>query len=37
MKKIFTPILTALIMVVIMIAVGIGKLRRKKDTESEAQ
>ena len=37
MEKIFTPILTALIMVVVLIAMGIGKLRRKKDTESEAQ
>lgn len=36
MKKIFTPVLTALIMVVVLIAVGIGKLRRKKDTESES-
>ena len=35
MKKIFTPILTALIMVVVFIAVGIGKLRRKKDDKSE--
>lgn len=35
MKKIFTQILTALIMVVVLIAVGIGKLRRKKNTESE--
>lgn len=33
MKKIFTPILTALIMVVVLIAVGIGKLTRKKKTE----
>lgn len=36
MKKIFTPVLTALVMVVVLIAVGIGKLRRKKDTESES-
>ncbi len=36
MKKIFTPVLTALIMVVVLIAVGIGKLRRKKDAESES-
>ena len=36
MKKIFTPILTALIMVVVLIAVGIGKLRIKKDAESES-
>lgn len=35
MKKIFTQILTAWIMVVVLIAVGIGKLRRKKNTESE--
>ena len=35
MKKIFTPVLTALIMVVVLIAVGIGKLR-KKDAESES-
>ena len=36
MKKIITPILTALIMIVVFIAMGIGKLRRKKDTESES-
>ena len=30
MKKIFTPILTALIMIVVLIAVGIGKFRNKK-------
>lgn len=35
MKKIFTPVLTALIMVVVLIAVGIGKLRRKKNIESK--
>lgn len=35
MKKIFTPVLTALIMVVVLIAIGIGKLRRKKNIESE--
>lgn len=33
MKKIFTPILTALIMVVVLIAVGIGKLTQKKKAE----
>lgn len=33
MKKIFAPILTALIMVVVLIAVGIGKLTGKKKTE----
>jgi len=33
MKKIFTPILTALIMVVVLIAVGIGKLTQKRKTE----
>lgn len=36
MKRFFTPILTALIMVVVFIAMGIGKLRRKKDNKSEA-
>ena len=36
MKKIFTPVLTALIMVVVLIAVGIGKLRRKKDSKYES-
>lgn len=35
MKKIITPVLTALIMVVVLIAVGIGKLKRKKNTEPE--
>ena len=34
MKKIFTPVLTALIMVVVLIAVGIGKLRRNKEKET---
>jgi len=33
MKKIFAPILTALIMVVVLIAVGIGKLTGKTKTE----
>ena len=36
MKKIFTPILTALIMIVVFIAMGIGKVRRKKDNRSES-
>ena len=36
MKKIFTPILTALIMTVVFVAMGIGKLRRKKDNRSES-
>lgn len=36
MKKIFTPILTALIMIVVLIAVGIGKLKGKKDAKSES-
>lgn len=35
MKKIFTPVLTALIMVVVLIALGIGNLRSKKNTKSE--
>lgn len=35
MKKIFTPVLTTLIMVVVLIAVGIRKLRRNKDKETE--
>lgn len=36
MKKIFTPVLTALIMIVVLIAVGAGRIRRKKDAESES-
>lgn len=36
MKKIFTPVLTALIMIVVFVAMGIGKLRRKKDNRSES-
>lgn len=36
MKKIFTPILTALVMIVVFIAMGIRKLRRKKDNRSES-
>ncbi len=36
MKKIFTPILTALIMIVVFIAMGIGKLRRKKGNRTES-
>lgn len=36
MKKIFTPILTALIMIVVFIAMGIGKLRKKMDNRSES-
>lgn len=35
MKKIFTPVLTALIMVVVLIALGIRNLRSKKNTKSE--
>ena len=35
MKKIFAPILTAVIMIVIFIAMGIGKLIRKIDNKSE--
>ena len=36
MKKIFTPVLTALIMIVVFIAMGIGKLRKKMDNRSES-
>lgn len=36
MKKIITPFLTALIMVVVLIAMGIGKVRRKKDIKYES-
>ena len=35
MKKILTPILTALIIIVAFIAMGIGKLIRKIDNKSE--
>ena len=35
MKKIFTPILTALIIIVVFIAMGIGKFIRKIDNKSE--
>lgn len=31
MKKIFTPVLTALIMVVVLVAVGIGKIKKKRE------
>lgn len=35
MKKIFTPILTALIMVVMLIAVGTGKTKKKLGGDKE--
>lgn len=35
MKKIFTPVLTALIMVVVLVAVGIGKIKKKLGGDKE--